>query len=104
MVEGTIRAWDALENNVRAQGIEPRNAECLEVKLESGFHLRVAKNHTEARSLSEGGVYIWSIKEIDRVIESEYTLVNLIKETIPGAELENIAETFDFKKGDKLNI
>ena len=95
LVEGTIRAWDALEKNVRGQGIEPQEPECMDVKLESGFHLRIAKNHTEARSVTEDGVYVWSLHEIARVIESEYTLLNKIKSEFKGAEIKVIDKIED---------
>lgn len=90
LVNGYIRAYDVMENEARLRGHAPIFPEAMEVALPSGFRLRVAKNANEARSVTEEGVYVWSLQEIAHVIESECTLVNKIKDTFPEAQVTAI--------------
>lgn len=90
LVNGYIRAYDVMENEARTRGHAPIFPEAMEVALPSGFRLRVAKNANEARSVTEEGVYVWSLQELARVIESECTLVNKIKDALPDARLTAI--------------
>lgn len=102
LVEGTIRAWSALEANVVAQGIVPRNIDAWEVQLEDGFRLRVVKTGTEARGVASDGCAVWSLPEIARVIQKQYTLVNVVKDKFPGAVVKDIKSPIDWKEGDAM--
>ena len=102
LVEGTIRAWPALEANVVGQGIAPRNIDAWEVQLEDGFCLRVVKTGTEARGVSSEGCAVWSLPEIARVIQKQYTFVNVIKDKFPGAAVTKVNTSIDWKEGDCL--
>lgn len=99
LVQGYIRGWEAMEADATRLGHKPTTPEYMEIKLPSGFHLRIAANNTEARAITEKGVYVWSLAEVARVIESDYTLVNQVKAAFPGASVSNI-QAFDFDKGD----
>ena len=98
LVDGTMRGWDALEKNAVAKGKKPTEPEYMEIKLPSGFHLRIAKSSSQARSCTESGVYVWSLAEVARVIEKDYTLVSEVKDVFPEAEVVKV----DFETGDKI--
>lgn len=103
LVNGTMRGYEVMEEEAAQNGHKPIAPEYMEVKLESGFHLRIAKTSTEARGCTESGVYVWSLKEVARVIESDYTLVNRLKEVIPEAEVKDISKNeFDWEAGDSV--
>jgi len=104
LVDGCIRAWGMMEDNAVRLGKGQAAVEWLEHKLPCGFTLRVAKNMSEARRIAENDVVVWSLDEVARVIKSEYTLVNQVKDTFPDAQISKIspAEAFDFKKGDEV--
>lgn len=97
IVQGCIRAWDMMEENAIKNNKRVNEPEFFEIKLDSGFHLRIAKNVSEARSVSQGGVYVWSLGEVARVIESDYTLVNCVKDVFPDAEVVRVDETMSEK-------
>jgi hypothetical protein len=99
LVNGFVRAYEIMEREAIERGHKPISPECMEVALESGFKLRIARNNTEARNLTVQGVYVWSLEEVARVIEKDYTLVNVIKENFKGAEVKSIR---NFKEGDAL--
>jgi len=101
LADGTIRGWQALEAFAKQAGHRPIFPEYMEVRLDSGFTLRIAKNHTEARQCTKDGVYVWSLHEVARVLEKDYTLVNQIKDVFPEGEIKSVS-TFDFNKGDSL--
>lgn len=90
LVNGFSRAYDIMEREAIERGFKPSGAECMEVMLESGFKLRIAKTNTEARSVAENGVYVWTLEEVARVIEKDYRLVNLVKAQFDGAEVKSI--------------
>lgn len=107
LVNGFVRAHEVMEREATERGHKPIAPECMEVALESGFKLRIAKNATEARSATESGVYVWSLEEVARVIEKDYTLVNVIKKNFEGAKLTEIKSQrigFDFNEGDTMPI
>lgn len=101
LVQGTMRGYEVMETEALANGHKPVAPEYLEVKLESGFHLRIAKNNSEARQVTQQGVYVWTLKEVARVIESDYTLLNKVKDVFPEAQISSVS-AFDWKKGDDL--
>ena len=70
LAQGTIRAWKVLEEEAEKGNHKPISPECMEVELPSGFKLRIAKNQTEARSVTEQGVRVWPLEQVARVIES----------------------------------
>ena len=100
LVEASIRGWAAMDKQARDAGKVPRDAEAWDVKLESGFHLRITKNNTDAKQRTESGVYVWTLQEVARVIEKDFTLVSKIKQQL-GGSLQSI-EKIDFTKGDEL--
>ena len=102
LIDGTIRGWDVLESQAIDAGYKPVAPDYMEVRLDNGFHLRIAKNTSEARQCTAQGVHVWSIQEIARVIEKDFTLVNIIKEKFEGAEVKEVTEPFNFKKGDDI--
>lgn len=90
LVNGFGRAYEVMEREAIEKGNKPSVAEYMEVALESGFKLRIAKNGTEARSVTEKGVYVWTLEEVARIIEKDYTLVNLVKAQFDGAEVKSV--------------
>jgi hypothetical protein len=103
LVNGFNRAYEVMEREAIERGNKPSVAEYMEVALEGGFKLRIARNGTEARSVTEKGVYVWTLEEVARVIESEYTLVNKIRDVFPEAELKSIRPAnFDWESGDSM--
>lgn len=90
LVDGAVRGVSALEANAQTKGMKPCMPDFMEVELESGFRLRIAKNIVEARQVSEKGVVVWSLEEVAKVIEKDYTLVNQIKDSFVGAELSEL--------------
>ena len=104
LVDGSIKGWDALEKNAIALGHKPTEAEYWEVRLDSGFHLRICKTGIDARKSVADGVYVWSLSEVARVLEKDYTLINQIKDVFPEATVTEVQEPFDFKKGDNVGI
>ena len=108
LVDGAVKGLEAIEKEVEGRGIEPEEPECMDVKLESGFHLRIAKNHTQARSVTEEGVYVWSLQEVARVIEKDYTLVNKVKDVFPEAKVVVVKnegqDDFDWENGDSVEF
>lgn len=104
VVDGCIRAWSMMEQNAKENGKPVNTPEFMEIKLDSGFHLRIAANVSEARQITSTGVYVWSLEEIARVLEKDYTLVNQIKNVFPDCKLTNVTKKkpFDFKNGDQI--
>jgi hypothetical protein len=90
LVNGFGRAYEVMEREALERGNKPSVAEYMEVALESGFKLRIARNNTEARSVTEKNVYVWTLEEVARVIEKDYTLVNVIKAQFDGAEVKSV--------------
>ena len=81
---GTIRGWFKLEEMAIENGHKEKCPEYMEIKLDSGFKLRVARSSSEARMITEEGTYVWSLKEIASLIEKDYTLINKIKSDMNG--------------------
>lgn len=92
LVAGSLRGWELLERSAAENGHAPIEPHFFEVQLESGFTLRIAKNVSEARAITKEGVFVWSLKEVARVIEKDYTLVNVIKQTFPEAAISNVRQ------------
>lgn len=103
LVNGFVRAYEIMEREAIERGNKPTVAEFMEVALESGFKLRIARNNTEARNLTEHGVYVWSLEEVARVIEKDYTLVNVIKKNFDGAKLTRVTQRM-FDDSERLPI
>ena len=87
LVNGFERAYKVMEEEARARGHKPIAPEYMEVKLDSGFHLRIAKNGSQARAVTDDGVFVWTLEEVARVVESDFTLVNQIKDVFPDAKV-----------------
>lgn len=102
LVDGTIRGWEALEKAAIDAGKKPAEPEFMEVKLDSGFHLRIASSVSSARRASEKGVVCMSLGEVARLIEARYKDVYEVKKHIPDAIVESVSEPFDFDKGDEI--
>jgi len=90
LVNGFVRAYEIMEREALEKGHKPTVAEYMEVALESGFRLRIARNNTEARGVTAQGVVVWSLEEVARVIEKDYTLVNKVKASFDGAVVKSV--------------
>lgn len=102
LIEGSIRGWKALEKSALENGYKPQEHDHWDVKLESGFHLRISKTTNQARTMTEKGVYVWSLKEIARVLEKDYTIINQLKETMPELHVEEVKQKIDWDIGDEI--
>lgn len=100
-VEGFIRAWESMEKNAIEKGMKADSPQFFEVKMPCGGILRIAKNQSEARQVSESGKITWSLDEVARVISKEYELINQVKDAIPGTVVNSVKK-FDFKNGDDI--
>lgn len=103
LVDGCLRAWKMMEDNAVRLGKGQDDVEWFECRLDCGFTIRIAKNASEARRITQDGVYVWSLDEVARVIKSEHTLVNQVKSVLPEAKVASV-EPFDFEKGDEIPI
>lgn len=99
LVNGFIKGYEIMEKEAIERGFKPIFPECMEFQnKETGFVLRISKNVVEARNLHAEGVYVWSLSEIARVIENEYTLVNRIKNVFPEGEVKAVKNKTAFKE------
>ena len=103
LVKGFERAYSVMEKEARENGHKPITPEYMEIKIDGDFILRIAKTATQARACVQDGVYVYSLKEVARIIKSDYTLVNVVKENFPASQVEEITN-FDFEAGDEINI
>jgi hypothetical protein len=100
LVHGCLKAWDMMKENADVQKRPNLSPECMEVVSDGGLHIRIAKNASEARILAKEGYVVWSLKEVARIIEKDYTLVNKIKDIFPDSEMKNIKEKSEFKDSE----
>lgn len=103
LVDGCIRGWGALEANAEKLGKEPIEPDYMEVKLDSGFHIRIARSVSEARGCTQDGVVVLSLKEVARLIQARYKDVYDVKKVFPDAEVTEV-ESFDFNEGDNIPL
>lgn len=103
LVEGTIRAWKALEQNVIDQGITPKNKDFWEGRSTNGYVIRVCKTLSDARACSQKDIPVFSIEEIANIIEARMKTVGEIKKIFPESKLTKL-DDFDFKTGDSVEF
>ena len=84
LVEGTVRAWAALEQNAIANGHKPNEADYWEVTpKDSDSVYRIYKNNYDARSAAPQGVLRYSLTEVANILESQQ-LINQVKGKLGG--------------------
>ncbi len=107
IVNGTIRGYEAMEADAIAQGHKPHEAPfAWTVGLPSGRTLAIVRHHKDAALMDDlkrahGDVVVWTVDEIARIVEEQYTLVNQPSVKSPEPPLKP-SEPFDFTKGDPL--
>ena len=104
LVQGCIRGLAMAEELAFKAGHKPKDPEYWEVRLDTGFVLRVTKNRYDAKAVYTDGVPVWSLEELARVIEKDHTLINKVKDTF-DCEVKAVQVTpidFDWSKGDDL--
>jgi len=90
LAAGCIRAWAALEAGAIAGGHSPIAPDAWEARHpESGQVYRITRNVPQARIPAAQGVVTYTLEEVVRILESQQ-LVNVVKQTFPGAEIKNI--------------
>lgn len=107
IVTGTIKGYEAMEADAIAQGNKPHDAPTAwTVGLPSGKTLAIVRHPKDAALMNDlkrdhGDVVVWTIDEIARIVEEQYTLVNQPSVKSPEPPLKP-SEPFDFTKGDPL--
>ena len=103
---GFKRAFEALENDVLAQGHKTKEASYMSYKTESGQTIIIAVNNQDYSMLKilykdSDDVLIWTLSEVANILEGK-TLLNVIaaKKVISGDV--NVDIDFNFKEGDEI--
>ena len=97
LVSGSIRGYEALEKEAERLGHKPHSPEVWEVMHpESKRKYIIAKTTSQARQATKPGYVTYSLPEVVRILEGQQ-LVNKLKETFPGAEVNNVKEREDFE-------
>ena len=102
LVEGSIRAYDAMEKDALSNGHKMYNADMWDVKHpESGQVYRIVKNNYDAGISLHDGALVYTLTEIARILEKHHN-INAVKDSFPDATVLKINNTFDYTKGDDI--
>lgn len=101
LVDGSIRAYAAMENDALARGNKPHDAEMWDVKHpDSGQVFRIVKSNYDAGIALKDGAMVFTLQEVARILDAHATIKD-VKATFPDATVANI-HAVDWNKGDDL--
>ena len=90
LVEGSIRAYGAMEREALARGHKMHDAEMWDVEHpESKQVYRIVKNNYDAGISLKDGVRVYTLVEVARILEKKDT-INAVKDVFPDATVAKI--------------
>lgn len=87
LVDGSIRAFEVMEQEAISRGHKPHNAEMWDVKHpESGSVFRIVKNNYDAGISLKDGAIVFTLQELARILETHATIKD-VKSVFPDAQV-----------------
>jgi len=95
LVEGSIRAYDAMEKQAIANGHKMHDAEMWDFKHpEDGAVYRIVKNNYDAGIAIGDGAKVYTLEEVARLLH-KYDNLNAVKDAFPDATVMKVTYTPD---------
>jgi len=95
LVEGSIRAYDAMEKQAIANGHKMHDAEMWDFKHpEDGAVYRIVKNNYDAGIAIGDGAKVYTLEEVARLLH-KYDNLNAVKDAFPDATVMKVTHTPD---------
>ena len=95
------RAWKTLDTIAMADAQLPAIHKCWETTLPDGRVLAIIKDRRAYKTPKRADV-IFTLDEVARIVAGMPELVLAAKAKFRGAEITDIGDTFDWKRGDEL--
>ena len=95
LVDGSIRAFDAMEKQAIANGHKMHDAEMWDFKHpEDGTVYRIVKNNYDAGIAIGDGAKVYTLEEVARLLH-KYDNLNAVKDAFPDATVMKVTYTPD---------
>ena len=109
LASGFKRAYDALECDIEKTGAFTIREVSFMASMAHGKEVLVCASDDDARVLAgkrkgEGGVDIWTIKQVASVLASKYDLIRNVEESLSTQVTGKELDPFDFDLGDSTDM
>lgn len=108
LVNGFIRAYEMLENDLLTNNINPKDATFMAYQI-NGKEIIVCRDNEDARIMAakRKGNYthqIFTMSEIASIIDKDHDLLKNIESSLASQPEKKELDPFDFSVGDEINL